>query len=593
MMQTRVLISAVVLAGLAVAGCLAEQDTGGGSGAGGSNVSGSGGSSNAGTGGDGGTSGGSGGDTGGSGGSTGGTGGATGGTGGAMGGTGGATGGTGGATGGTGGATGGTGGSTGGDPEIVEVGDKTRYLFRGTVVTPDTYFVGEVLTESNVITCVAASCSGEPGAAGATVIDTHGMIFPGMIDTHNHIFYDIFDEDDWTPKQKYQNHNQWTQEAEYKAMQDCLDWMLASTTGSPPGANLDCEILKYGEIKALISGTTSVLGEPKGSPMKCYASLARSMDGSFNDLPDTQRLGPCLYPGQPFTQAPPDNDHIQVSTLGIGSVNPSDALTNFQNCKTWSYVVHVAEGLQSNASAYEEWTDTKTAQLDVPQMTIIHGTALGQADFQHMANKGMKLVWSPKSNDFLYGFTTRIDLAKQVTPKLTIALGPDWSLGGSVNLLDELNFAWQYDQSNWGGVLTAKDLVAMVTIDAAKAIEVQDQLGSLEVGKLADLMVVSGDSNAPYDTLVHARPASVRLVMVNGAVLYGDAFLSEAASLSECEAMDICGTSRFLCVKEQSTADKLNQSYADIESTISAALQTYDTAHGTHYAPIAPLVTCP
>ncbi len=582
MLPSRVLLALGVTSVVAWAGCLPDSDpsgTGGGSGAAGaSGTAGSGGS--AGAAGSGGASG-----TGGAGG----VGGTVGGSGGSAG-----TSGTGGSDGGVSGA-GGVGGWPGEGPEIITAGDTTRYLLRGTVVTPDTAFSGEVLTQSNMITCVADSCAAEPGAAGATVIDTHGMIFPGMIDAHNHILYDVFDESDWKPKQLYQNHNQWTQEPEYKAMQACYNYLLDSTTATPPGVNLDCEVLKYGELKALISGTTSVLGEPKGSAMKCYASLARSIDGSFNDLPDSQRIGPCMgAPPDTFTQAPPDNDHIQVSALGLPDSTTIDGVRqNFRDCKTWSYVVHVGEGVQGNTSAYQEWTDTKTAALDVPQMTIIHGTSLGLADFQYMADKGMKLVWSPKSNMFLYGQTTRIDLARQVTPKLTIALGPDWSMGGSVNLLDELNYAYQLDQDQWGGVLTTKDLVDMVTIDAAKAIEVQDQLGSLEPGKLADLMVVSGDVNAPYDALVHARTNAIRMVMVNGAVLYGDAYLAPVASLPDCEALDVCGTSRFVCVKEQSTADKLNQTYGEIVSAISEALQSYDTAHGTQFSPIAPLVKCP
>ena len=542
----------------------------------------------------GGTGGAAGGETGGSGGATGGSGGATGGSGGATGGSGGATGGSGGATGGSGGSTGGTGGGvSAGDPEILSQGATTRYLLKGVVVTPDTYFTGEVLTESNVITCVAASCSGEAGAQGATVIDTHGMIFPGMIDTHNHILYDVFDETDWAPKKLYENHNQWTQEPEYGAMQDCLDYLLATVTATPPGADLSCEILKYGEIKGLLVGTTSVLGEPKGSPRKCYASLARSIDGSSSDLPDSQRTGPCLDPpGATFNQATPSNDHIQVSTLGVDSVDEVAALKNFNDCKTWAYVVHVGEGLQSSTTAYNEWNKVKTKALDVKQLTIIHGTSLQQADFQHMAERGMKLVWSPKSNMFLYGATTRVDLARQTTPRLVISLGPDWSLGGSVNLLDELGFAHALDLQQWGGVLPTKDLVAMVTIDAARVLETQDQIGSIEVGKLADLMVVSGDVNAPYDALVSAKSAAIRLVMVNGAVLTGDTYLSPAASLSECETIDVCGHSRFLCVKEQATTDKLNQTYAQIQSIIGGAIQTYDTAKGTLFSPIAPPIKC-
>lgn len=468
-------------------------------------------------------------------------------------------------------------------PEILQVGSKTSYLLKGLVVTPDTATQGEVLVESNVITCVAASCSSQPGAGAATVIETHGMIFPGMIDTHNHVFYNVFDEADWTPKQLYLNHNQWTQEAEYQAMQDCYDYLIDSTTAG--GLNLDCEVLKYGELKGMITGTTSMLGEPKGSAQTCYSSLARSIDGSFNDLPDTARPAPCT--------APADNDHIQVAALGIGTVDEVGAKANFQTCKTWSYVVHIGEGVVGNASAYGEWTDTVTKGLNVQQLSVIHGTSFGTPEFQEMANKGMKLIWSPKSNLFLYGQTTAIDQAWAVTPKLTIALAPDWSMGGSVSTLDELNYAWTLVQQKWPGMLTAKDLVKMVTSEAAKAIEVQDHLGTIAQGKLADLMVVSGDTSDPYLTLVQARHANVRLVMVNGAILYGDKYLEPAASLPECETIDVCGLSRFICVKEQTTTSKLNQTYADIVGALSGALTTYDTANGTHYSPIAPIAKCP
>jgi cytosine/adenosine deaminase-related metal-dependent hydrolase len=454
------------------------------------------------------------------------------------------------------------------------------------VVTPDTATVGEVLVESNVITCVAASCAGEPGAAGATIIDTRGMIFPGMIDAHNHILYDVFDEADWSPTQLWASHNDWTnptKEPGYAKMQDCYDYMINSAASG--GADLICEVLKYGELKGMIVGTTSILGEPKGTARKCYSSLSRSIDGGQNDLPPTARPAPCT--------APASNDHIQVAALGIDTVTEATALANFGTCKTWSYVVHVGEGLPSHATTFAEWTKTVTKGLDVQQFSIIHGTALGTTEFQHMADKGMKLIWSPKSNMFLYGATTRIDLAWAVAPKLTIALAPDWSLGGSVNILDELNFASDLVQQQWPGLLTSKDLVRMVTIEAAKSMEAQAQVGSIEVGKMADLFVLSGDTANPYDALVHARPANVRLVMVNGAVLYGDSYLAPAASLAECETLDVCGTCRFLCVKETATTDKLNQSFGDIVTALSGAMQTYDTTAATTFSPIAPLAKCP
>jgi 5-methylthioadenosine/S-adenosylhomocysteine deaminase len=354
------------------------------------------------------------------------------------------------------------------------------------------------------------------------------------------------------------------------------------------GPNLDCELLKYGEIKGLIVGTTSILGQPMGSAKKCYGSLARSIDGQFNDLPVTSRPSPCT--------AKPSSDHI-LTDIAVPS---GDALVDVNekiaSCDAWAYVVHVAEGIPGDKTAYNEWKKLIEIGLDIQQTAIIHGTALEKDDFLHMAEQGMKLIWSPRSNMFLYGQTTRLNLVMEVEKeenlRLTVALGPDWSMGGSTNLLEELNYASKLDHDLWGGVISPKRFVEMVTIDAARALEVQDFLGSIEKGKLADLFILSGDASKPYEALVHGRPEAIRLVMVNGIVLYGDQELIEAASIDGCENVTICGQDRFICIKEEESTNKLNQTFQDILDEITGALKDVDANDGTHFAPLADLVHC-
>ena len=85
------------------------------------------------------------------------------------------------------------------DPPTIVVGAPDHILLKGTIVTPEIVIDGEVLVEGDKITCVDAgtACEAMPGATGATIIDTKGIIAPGLIDTHNHILFDIFDDDDW------------------------------------------------------------------------------------------------------------------------------------------------------------------------------------------------------------------------------------------------------------------------------------------------------------------------------------------------------------------------------------------------------------
>jgi 5-methylthioadenosine/S-adenosylhomocysteine deaminase len=457
-------------------------------------------------------------------------------------------------------------------PATITEGVETRILLIGTVVGPAGPFEGEVLVEGNLITCVAASCAGQPGASGATVISTNGIILPGLIDAHNHGLFNIFDETDWTPLQLYGNHNQWTNEFRYGEMVDAKQYL--NSEGTSP-VDYGCEMDKYAEVKALIAGTTSMLVAP-GTARSCFASLIRTIDTAQNDL---------------------GADRIQTSISVPSETTAQGVCANFADGDTDAYVVHIAEGVDATAlNEFASLSSRAGGCLLAPETVIVHGTALGTPQFATMATHGMKLVWSPKSNMFLYGATTRIDLA-MAAGVTTIALAPDWALGGSINLLDELRFADDVDSVQYGDILSKERLTSMVTVEAARALVLDGVLGSLEVGKRADISVIGGWRPAPYDALLLAQPVSVRFVMVDGRVLYGDAQLVAAGPASPgCEALDVCGADKFICAAETSTLNKLNQTYGEIQQILVDAVVDYDAnvlpAGRPAFSPVAPLARC-
>lgn len=472
------------------------------------------------------------------------------------------------------------------EPVVVSVGEYGRILLRGKVVTPGSVFDGEVLVVGETIACADLSCSERPEAVGATVVDANGMIFPGLIDAHNHMLFGIFDISDWPIEKTYDYHEEWADAPGYEAVRDAYDFMIESGQ-----AGLKCEVLKYGEVKALIGGTTAVVGQPKGTALKCFGSLARSLDGGFNDLP--KLATPPVETPAPCT-ASASNDHIQTSfNPKVTASYATGILENLASCKTWTWHVHAGEGEWDNPFAIEEFEIMKQRGLDVPQTAVVHGNAFGTAEFEHMAERGMNLIWSPRCNITLHGQTVRIDLLKQIAgPPITVALGADWSLNGSTNLLDELAFADAHNLAELGGVLTDADLVDMVTINAAKVLAVDEQLGSIEAGKLADLIIVSGDDSDPYRALVRARPANIMMTMVGGVMLYGPPAL-QSAMPGGCEPIQICGQSRLICVAEASSVDKFDQTLETIRGALETGLSQYDAVAGTNFMPLSPLVLCP
>ena len=79
------------------------------------------------------------------------------------------------------------------------------------------------------------------------------------------------------------------------------------------------------------------------------------------------------------------------------------------------------------------------------------------------------------------------------------------------------------------GALTARDALWMATREGARALAMEREIGSIETGKRADLILVGRDAPHqapdpdPWSTLVYAtRGPDVRLTMVDGQVLVRD-----------------------------------------------------------------------
>ena len=471
-------------------------------------------------------------------------------------------------------------------------GDPTKgILLAGTILGESGPYEGQVLALTDgTIGCAAPgdACASDPLAAGVAVVTVDGIIAPGLVDTHNHILFDIFDNSDWLPSRVYTNHNDWTKdtnEPRYTVMVDVKQCLEDASQGKPTWCptkydgtgKLNCEMEKWGELKGIIAGTTSIVGLT-GVAYPCYASLARTIDTQFNGLPA---------------------DKVQTAAITPSMATADGVCSNYASGKTSAYLIHVGEGTDDAARAEFAKLGAATTTPDclyAPGTAITHGTSFGAAEFTTMKGAGMKLTWSPASNVALYNATT--DIPTALDNGLVVALAPDWSMGGSQNMLDELRFAKSWSDAHWNGRLTSQMIVDMATKNGATVLGLDGQIGVIKKGALADLMVVSGDRMAPYDAIVAATPKEVLLTVVAGRAIYGDASLSAvAAGGPTCETFDACGAQKFLCVVEPgSTDDKLNQKYSDIHDILEAAMEDIDTVRpagiGGNFAPVAPIVAC-
>ncbi|MFC1805936.1 hypothetical protein ACFL09_03050, partial [Planctomycetota bacterium] len=254
------------------------------------------------------------------------------------------------------------------------------YAISGRIVTEDGAQRGWVVVNRNDGS-IMDICNHESEVPQSAIrIRYPGYIFPGLIDTHNHCHYNSIPL--WRPGVLYNNRYEW------RASQENADAVKAPY-GALVAAGHTQRSLKYGEIRALIGGTTMF----QGSGAAYHGYLARNLNRDY--------WGAESYVDD-ITQVDPITAYQAKAGLLFGAIN--------------RLFLHVAEGKRSDPRSQLEFPFLETAPttpppfypplgpgLAVPGVVIIHGVALTPGNFQTMAQNGMFLVWSPKSNLTLYG----------------------------------------------------------------------------------------------------------------------------------------------------------------------------------------------
>lgn len=135
-----------------------------------------------------------------------------------------------------------------------------------------------------------------------------------------------------------------------------------------------------------------------------------------------------------------------------------------------------------------------------PRTQCVHMTDLGDQDIDLLAATGAHVVHCPQSNMKLASGTCRVRTL--LDKGVNVALGTDSAASNnSLNMFKEMGAAALLAklQSSDATALPAADALAMATINGARALGLEHSLGSLEVGKLADLIAVdlSGPETQP------------------------------------------------------------------------------------------------
>jgi 5-methylthioadenosine/S-adenosylhomocysteine deaminase len=174
-----------------------------------------------------------------------------------------------------------------------------------------------------------------------------------------------------------------------------------------------------------------------------------------------------------------------------------------------------------------------------PRWILIHCIHCTELDIEHMARVGASLVYTPTSESIRGGGIGPASNAQRTG--VTVALGTDGPMVDySVDMVEQMKACglMQHVRHLDPTRISPERAIEMATINAARALGLERELGSLEAGKRADIAVF--DLDKPYVGVLH-RPISTficagkgsdaRAVLVDGKTVYRDGKFARLADV--------------------------------------------------------------
>ncbi|MGH2631475.1 MAG: amidohydrolase family protein [Actinomycetota bacterium] len=354
------------------------------------------------------------------------------------------------------------------------------FALGGCILTPD-----DVLDPGHVVFAedgtIAAVQAARP--SDVEVVETEGIILPGLIDLHGHPDFNIFAP--WEPPKLFINRMQWRNSDLYHSLLRDR-WDALEELGLADGA------ARYAEVRALVGGTTAIQGASPRFPTE--EALVRNVDKR-------------IFGSQ-----------VARSMVDLDERSLGDILEQIEAGDVRAFFVHAAEGRKDNEASHNEFAKLVDLGGLTDATVVIHGTALSRDELRQVKDAGAKLVWSPQSNLRLYGETTSI--ADALDLEIPVALGADWLPSGSRSLLDEMRVA-RHEAASQGSPIADRQLVRMVTRGAASITRLASDLGFLAKARTADVLVLERHAEDPCESVLAADPSWVELVTIAGDLAYG------------------------------------------------------------------------
>jgi 5-methylthioadenosine/S-adenosylhomocysteine deaminase len=454
-------------------------------------------------------------------------------------------------------------------------------LRNGIVVTMDPHWrvldPGAVAVQADRIVAVGpaeeltARYAAAPGAA-AEVVDCTGMaLIPGLVNGHGHApmsllrgLRDDLQLDVWLFGYMLPVETRFVNEEFVRCgtLLACAEMIRGGTTTFADMYYFEDAVAAAADeagMRAVCAETIMKLPTPDAESYDASLDYSRRFIERWKDHP---RIVPALGPHAPYTTTPEILAEVRQLADQYGV----------------PILIHIAETAHEVDESLEEMGLSPVAWLESlgfftgARVVAAHCVHVDEGDIAILVRRGVGVVSNPSSN---------LKLASGVAPyasmlghSVVLGLGTDGCASNNdLNMFEEARLASFLAKvtSKDPTVLPARQALAMGTIAGARALHMDDRIGSLEVGKQADIVAVDlgqphsiphyrvADDNIYSQLIYSASPADVWHVLVAGRFLLRDGrftTLDVAQVAAQAQALaDEIG--RFVLAREENLLDKI------------------------------------
>ncbi len=390
----------------------------------------------------------------------------------------------------------------------------------------DVHAPGAVVIQGSRLVAVGPAALAARYRAPKVIDARGGLVLPGFINTHTHASMTVF-----------------------RGLGDDVPDRLRRFIFPLEKALVDPELVYWGALHGIIemieggvttfadmyyfeeevaraakqAGLRGVLGQtivnfPAPDSPAPYGGLDRAKR-FITEFRDDPLITPAFAPHAPYTV---DADHLrEIARLSAELAVP--------------VLIHLAEMTEEVATLRRDHHRTPVEYLDSlgllnRRLVAAHCIFVTDADLVLLKDRGVGIA---------HALVANLKSAKGVAPALKmyeqdlrVGLATDGPMSGNtLDIIGQLGYVakvHKLDRKN-RNVMPAVDVVDLATRGGARALHLEDRLGSLEPGKFADVVLLDTEATPlvplydPYAALVYAAsPRDVRTTIVHGQVLMED-----------------------------------------------------------------------